>query len=258
VLEQQGYEQASHATVAVQVWMNRLELHVKQPRSHDPRRCVFAVDVPLERREQIGESMRRRGHVHGVARAAATDPVLTTAHFPRPLLTPTGTSQKSRVRRVEQPHREWWTPRICDLRARIGERVDIVADLFDVGRRASQLVVLSTLEAQEVDESGLGTLDLRGEHGLLPDERVDEPVERRDHLARQLEADQGVFGVPRALQSRPIHRDRWLCRRQRMRNEGCDLLTPNLGPLVSTRDPLRHIPRSLRAAWLRSVSSWRR
>ncbi len=61
------------------------------------------------------------------------------------------------------------------------------------------LGALLGLEREEVDQGRLRALDLRGEHGLLADERVDEPVERRDHLAGQLEADERLLGRPEAL-----------------------------------------------------------
>jgi hypothetical protein len=62
------------------------------------------------------------------------------------------------------------------LPASVGERVQVVAPLFDIRIR---LRLLLGLEGQEVDQGRLSSLDLRGKHGLLAAEGIDEPVERR-------------------------------------------------------------------------------
>ena len=109
----------------------------------------------------------------------------------------------------EQAHRERQALRISELGARVGERVEVVADLLDVGvGRGALLGALVRFEREEVDERRLGPLDLRGEDGLLADEGVDEPVERRHHLAGQLEPDERLLGGAESFGEHGVHDDR--------------------------------------------------
>ena len=143
---------------------------------------------------------------------------------------------------VEETHREWQPLRIAELTTRVGERIEVVTDLLDVRTRRPALL---GLERQEIDQGRLSAFDLRGQHRLLADERVDEPIERRHHRARQVEPGQRVLGCPETPGERGVEQQRggW---RQRERNEGRDLLAGNGGALVSPRDTLAHRPGSSR------------
>jgi hypothetical protein len=124
---------------------------------------------------------------------------------------------------------------IRELRARVGERVEVVAHLLDVGvGRGALLGAVLGLEREQVDEGRLRALDLRREHGLLADERVDEPVERGDHLPSQLEANEGLLSRTEALGQGGVDDDGRIRGRQRVRDEGRDLLPTHGGPLVSS------------------------
>ena len=89
------------------------------------------------------------------------------------------------------------------------------------------------LEREQVHERGLGAFDLGREHRFFTDEGIDEPVERRDHLSRQLETGERLFGGAYALGEGGVDDDRRFRRREGVRNERRDLLSACAGPLVS-------------------------
>ena len=145
------------------------------------------------------------------------------------------------MRLAQEAHRERQALGIGELGARVGERVEVVADLLDVGvGRGTLLCAILGLEREQVDEGRLRSLDLRREHRLLADERVDEPVERRDHLAGQLEADERLLGGAEALGEGGVDDDGRIRGRQRVRDEGRDLLPTYGGPLVSSGGSFGH------------------
>jgi len=86
---------------------------------------------------------------------------------------------------VEQAHRRRQAGRICQLSARVGERIQVIAYLLNVRCRTRIASRVLCLEVEQVDQRCLRTLNLRRQHRLLADEGVDEPVERRHHLPRQ-------------------------------------------------------------------------
>ena len=112
------------------------------------------------------------------------------------------------------------------------DRCDIVGDvLYVVDVRGSGL--LSLLPGQHVDQSRLGAFDLRGQQGLLAHEGIDEPFERRDHLAGQVESRQRRFSVAQWFGQRcqPLGAESgW----ERIGDEGLDRLSGNGGGDVTT------------------------
>src|SRR5262249_7112992 len=60
------------------------------------------------------------------------------------------------------------------------------------------------------------------------------PVERRDHLTRELETKESLFSEADPFGQRGVADDRRIRRRQAIRNERGDLLAPDRGSLVST------------------------
>jgi hypothetical protein len=124
-----------------------------------------------------------------------------------------------------------------------GERLEVVADLLNIRVRGC---AVSGLEGEEVDQGRLGTFDLRGEHRLLADERIDEPVERWHQLARELEPVQRMLGGAESIAECGIEHQMGVGRRQRGRNEGRDLLSGIRSSLVSTGGTLAHRPGSAR------------
>ena len=120
--------------------------------------------------------MGRRRHEGRVAWTTPAHPVLRATHLAWLLVGAAHALHKARVRLVEQAHRQRQLRRVCQLRSREVEGIEIVADLLDV--RALRTFVALGLEGEEIDEGRLRALDLRGDYRLLADEGVDEPVER--------------------------------------------------------------------------------
>src|SRR5690606_22833602 len=118
------------------------------------------------------------------------------------------------------------------------EAVKVVADLLDVSALCA--FVALGLEGEQIDEGRLRALDLRRDARLLADERVDEPVERRDHLAGKLEADQRLRRGAEALVEGTFDGELRSCGRQCRRNEGRDLFAACRGPLVGACSPSLH------------------
>ena len=84
---------------------------------------------------------------------------------------------------VQQAHGKRQPTLAVDLSAGVAERIEVVADFLDVGIGGSLLV---SLVYQQVDKRCLGSFDLQREDGFFAHEGVDEPVERRHHLARKV------------------------------------------------------------------------
>jgi hypothetical protein len=110
-----------------------------------------------------------------------------------------------------------------------------------------------SFEREEVVEGGLRSLDLRRHHRFLSDEGVDEPVERGDHLAREIEARERVLGAGEDV-PQSIGRKRWIRRREWVRDERGRRLAGDGTPSSLTDDP-RHVRAS---AGVRSFTSPRR
>ena len=69
---------------------------------------------------------------------------------------------------------------------------------------------------------------------------LDEPVERGDHLPGQLEANEGLLSCTEALGQGGVDDDWGIRGRQRVRDEGRDLLPTRGGPLVSSGGSFGH------------------
>ena len=145
------------------------------------------------------------------------------------------------VRLAQEAHRKRQALGIGELGARVGERVEVVANLFDVGVGGGALLCAGLgLEREQVDERRLCSFDLRREDGLLAHEGVDEPVERRNHLPGQLEANERSLGCAEALGQGGVDHDGWIRGRQRVRDEDRDLLATYAGPFVSSGGSFGH------------------
>ncbi len=116
-------------------------------------------------------------NVDGVAGSAAAYPILAATRFAGLFVCAADAAHEARVGLVEKAHREGESAFAGELFAGVGERVEVVADLFDVGVVCGRGVGGGGLVGEEVDEGGLCAFDLRGEYGLFAYEGVDEPVE---------------------------------------------------------------------------------
>jgi len=73
-------------------------------------------------------------------------------------------ARESLMRLAEEAHRERQALGIGELGARVGERVEVIAHLLDVGvGRGALLCAILGLEGEQVDEGRLRSLDLRRE-----------------------------------------------------------------------------------------------
>ena len=191
---------ATPKAVAIEVRVDGLELHVQEARAHERRQRVVSVQVLLERAEHFAERVRRWRYIRGVAGPASADPILAAAHLAGQLLGAANAAHESLMRLAQDAHRERQGVRVGELRARVGERVEVVAHLLDVCVGRGALVgALLGLERKQIDEARLRAFDLRREHGFFADECVDEPIPRRDHLPGQLEANEGLLSCTNAL-----------------------------------------------------------
>ena len=99
----------------------------------------------------------------------------------------------------------------------ISESVEVIADFFKVGGGRGLVLCF---EGHQVDESRLRSFDLGGENRFLPNEGVDEPVDRRDHLAGEFQPRQGLFGEPKPICEFSLDRHGRIRRRERRRDVG--------------------------------------
>jgi hypothetical protein len=122
---------------------------------------------------------------------------------------------------VQQSHRERHTAPGRELAAGVGERTEIIRDVFDIGIGCG---VLLGLESEKVDEGSLRTLDLRRDHCLLAHEGVDKPIERGHHLAREFEPTERLLGLAEPVFDLAGNNECRMSGRQIEGNEGLDLL----------------------------------
>src|SRR5689334_11245451 len=101
--------------------------------------------------------MRRRGNERRIPRSRAADPVLAPAQLARLLRRTTDTPHEPAVCFVEKTNGDWESRGARDFLPRVGEGREVVAYLHDVGAGRRRLL---RFESEEVDERGLGPLDL--------------------------------------------------------------------------------------------------
>ena len=63
----------------------------------------------------------------------------------------------------------------------------------------------------------------------------------RDHLARELQANERLFRNTNSLTEGRVDDDRRIHGRECVRDERCDFFAPHAGSLVSSGSPLRHL-----------------
>ncbi len=165
MVQQQGDQHPPQAAVAVEVGVDGLELDVRQRDTQQRRQVVVGVDIPFKITEQIGDLLWWRRHKHGIAGAAAPDPVLRAAQLAWLLGGTAHALHQDAVALVEQAHGDRRAFRRMDLREGMIDRSDVVGDLLDVVKvRGTGL--LGLLPGQHVDQRRLGAFDLRGQQGL--------------------------------------------------------------------------------------------
>ncbi len=212
--------------------MDGLKLKVQEPGPNQGRQPIVRVDVALEIAQEPVEQVWRRWDEDGVSWSRAAEPVLGAPDLPWLFVGTSRASHQTRMRSIEQAHRERQPFSAAKLFSRVRECVDVVAHFLDV-RSRRRIVFALRLECQQVDQRGLRSLDLRRDHGFLPDEPIDEPVDRRDHLAGELETTELLLGTTEKLEGLGVEVQRRVRRRQGPGHEGPDFLAGDRRTLVS-------------------------
>ena len=237
VFQQEGDHQAADPPIAVEIGMNSFELCVQETRPHEVRQPVGGVDVFFESAKKLREFLGGRWNINRVPRPASANPVLAAAYFSGLLASAAHTTHQSLVCFVQEPQGKRQTTLRRELAARVGEGVEVVCHLFDIG---VGLGLFLGFESEKVDERCLRALDLRRDHRFLAHEGIDEPVERRHHLARQIESDKRLLSLPKATFELGVDDERRPHGRQIEGNEGIDFFAACGHAFVSACCALRH------------------
>lgn len=152
--------------------MDRFELRMDKSGS-DQQRVGSVVQIALEVGDAVRDEVPRGRDEPGVGGAAAADPVLIAAELTQ-CLVGSADSFKQKLMGFTQQARGEGQARGLDRFDAVAHRNDVVGRLLDVcGGNARSGVAL---EEQEVGERRLRAFDLRGEHRLLADVRVEQRV----------------------------------------------------------------------------------
>jgi hypothetical protein len=96
------------STIAIQEWVDRLELNVRQ-RSLEEQRHIrkIAMEKSLERAHEFDHVFRRCWDESGVAATGAADPVLSGTELARKLVAPAAVREQESVNLANETQREW-------------------------------------------------------------------------------------------------------------------------------------------------------
>ena len=113
------------------------------------------------------------------------------------------------------------------------------------------------LKGQQIDQCGLGALDLGRDHGFLADEGVDEPIEGRDHRTCEIEPRQRVFGCTKPVAHPIVDGERGLAGWKRKRHERQYLLASSESAFISACNALHALLSRLLQARSRPGWGWK-
>src|ERR1035438_410908 len=102
--EQEREQKPPQPPVAVQKWMDGLELYMHQAELDQQRQAVV-IQVFLKCIEAIHQSFGRGGDEKSISRSGSTDPVLAAPKFPRSLFAPPAPSQQYAMDLAQQAKR---------------------------------------------------------------------------------------------------------------------------------------------------------
>ena len=172
--QHETHEQPAHSSVSIQEGVDSLELRVREPGlDHRSGETVLIVEEALQAVERGAHLVRWWRHEAGVARPGAADPVLGAAELPGRLVAAPCALHQDTVNFPDEPQREGELAAPEPLDAML-ERCHVARDFPHLGHRGARYA--RGLEAQEVGEGGLGTLDGTREDGFLADVHVEQPV----------------------------------------------------------------------------------
>ena len=209
----------------------------KRARPHEFRQPVVGMDVFLEGAEKLREFLGGRRNISRVPGPASANPVLAAADFSGLFASAAHAAHQPLVCFVQEPKGKRQTTFRRKLAARVSKRVEVICHLLDIG---VGLGLFLGFESEKVDERCLRALDLRRDHRLLAHEGVNEPVKRRHHLARQIESDKRLLGLPKATFEFGVDDERRPRGREIEGNEGIDFFAARGHAFVSACCALRH------------------
>ena len=228
VLEQQRDQQTADAAVAIEIRVDGLELHVREADAHQRRKLVVGMEVLLEVAQQPGQLLRAVAARTRRCRAAC-----------RRSSSGCGGSRRAacwhRARRASgaggpRSAGAWKAADLSEASWRARTSARRGSCRLPPRRRWARSSSLASNWSRSV-KRGLRAFDLRGEHGFLAHEAVEEPVERRAP-SRPRARDERAPARPREA-ARPIRgRVCWVPRRQLVRHERGDLLACGESALV--------------------------
>src|SRR5690606_14596480 len=102
-LKDERNEQTSRSTIAIEEWMNRLELHMCKCRVEQCTRRIVAVQELFQSRQTGFDLVGGRRHELRVARPSAAAPVLAATEIARLLRRPAPARQQFTVHFANQP-----------------------------------------------------------------------------------------------------------------------------------------------------------
>src|SRR5262249_15816244 len=141
VLQQQRNKQPPNAPVPIEERMDRLELHVRQPRPHQRRQRILRMEPllqpphpppPLLPRPPPPPPPRRRRTPPPPPGPPPPNPVRPPPDLSRHLLRPAHTLHQPLVRSAQEPRAEGQAARPRQLPPRPPKRIDVVAHFLDV------------------------------------------------------------------------------------------------------------------------------
>ena len=223
--------------IAIEIGMNGFELRMQESRPHELRQPVIGMDVFLEGAEKLREFLGGRWNISRVPGPASANPVLAAAYFSGLLAPAAHAAHQPLVCFVQEPQGERQATLRRKLAARVSKRVEVICHLLDIG---VGLGLFLGFEREKVDERCLRAFDLRRDHCFLAHEGVNEPVKRRHHLARQIESDKRLLGLPKATFELGVDDERRPHGRQLEGNEGIDFFAARGHAFISACSTLRH------------------
>lgn len=213
--EKESDEQAPDAAIAVEEWVDRLELRVGKSAEDEHGHGRGAVEEKLELPHGVVHVRDGRRNERGLGERASarTDPVLRSSEFARFEMTAAHAAHEPLVDLFEDAEGE---RELADAIQPVVHRRDVVDDFFYV---LGMIGLRIGLEPEDVFKRALGVLDLRAEDRLVAHIHGDEEIGIRKCRSNTVEATKAAvrFREKRVEFVVTLNRRVW---RQRGRDEG--------------------------------------
>ena len=192
VVEQERDEEAAETAIAIEEGVDGLELDVGERGLQQEGQAAGVVMQELFQRAHARLNLLGRGRDEvGIAGAGAADPVLAAAELAGLFFIAAALRHEGGVHFAEETVRE--REAFANARHAVLQGGDVIGDFHHVVERHAWS--LGQLKEQEVGEGRLRALDLRGEHGLAPDVRVEKKMRVRQQGADAVQPSNGECGA---------------------------------------------------------------